>query len=475
MSTARRSLAPLPVDPPRLHRRQIFRLGAGAVLGGALSVGPAKLVAQERNPWLVFVSEHRADLGFVVEDSRQGQFVSTYAALGGSAVAGAAISTRFRNGPPGSLYQVFERLVLQVSPATRTIRPAPLLAMASERGFDAYLEAEHGIPPASAGRAAANLGITGKFADAYHAFGNWPVLGAPATPPVRARGVTLQRFDNAVIALSEEGGAERAELVPTPLYLQAAGYFLESPFLPRSLPVYPMEAPPVIRRGDPTQPYVFVTVDDCWDPKLTARCLDIARDERIKITFFPVGTQLQRTPALWRRAIIEGHSIENHTHLHLPLPELTDNRIRWELHEASRQLNAALGYDYRQRFLRPPHGAGFPGDRGRLLRITQSAGLHVAMWTADSQGWLRPRDTSVGAQDFVLGNLSDDLTPGSILLLHALESDMAALPRLAREIHSAGLQSVNLRDQLHLPGQEIESRDPSSTCPETLPDAKEWC
>ena len=461
--------------PLQLPRRQVFRLGAGAMLGGALNVGPARLVAQQRGPWLVFVSDHRADLGYVAEDDRHAQFVSTYAALGGSAVAGPAISTRYRDGPSGPHCQAFERLVLHVSPATRNVRPAPLLTMASERGFDDYLEAEHGIPPASAGRAAANLGISGEFAHAYHAFGNWSVLGAPATPPVRAEGVTLQRFDNAVIAVPEAGGAESAELVPTPLYLQAAGYFPETPFLPRSLPVYPMEAPLVVRRGDPTQPYVFITVDDCWDPTLTARCLDIARDERIKITFFPVGTQLQRTPALWRRAIIEGHSIENHTHLHLPLPELSDDRIRWELHEAGRQLNAALGYVYRQRFLRPPHGAGFPGDRGRLLRITQSAGLHVAMWTADSKGWLRPRDTSVGAQDFVLGNLSDDLTPGSILLLHALESDLAALPRLAREIHSAGLQSVNLRDQLHLPGQEIGDGDPLSTCPETLPDAAEWC
>ncbi len=90
MSTARRSLAPFPVDPPRLERRQIFRLGAGAVLGGALSVGPARLVAQQRDPWFVFVSEHRADLGYIVEDSRQGQFASTYTALGGSTVAGPA-------------------------------------------------------------------------------------------------------------------------------------------------------------------------------------------------------------------------------------------------------------------------------------------------------------------------------------------------------------------------------------------------
>ena len=58
----------------------------------------------------------------------------------------------------------------------------------------------------------------------------------------------------------------------------------------------------------------------------------------------------------------------------------------------------------------------------------------------------------------MFGNLSDHLTPGAVLLLHALTSDLAALPRLAREIHSAGLQSVNLRDQLHLPGAKVKDR-----------------
>ncbi len=475
MSTARRSLAPLPVDPPRLERRQIFRLGAGAVLGGALSVGPAKLVAQQRDPWFVFVSEHRADLGYIVEDSRQGQFASTYTALGGSSVAGPAISGRFKEGSGGPFCQAFERLVLHVSPLTRTVRPAPLLKMASEAGFDDFLESEHGIPAARTGKAAASLGVSGDLADAYHAFGNWPVLGAPASPPVRVQGVVLQRFDNAVIALPESGGPQHAELVPAPLYLQAAGYFPETPFLPRALPVYPMEAPPVIRHGDPTQPYVFITLDDCWDPELTSRALDIARDERIKITFFPVGAELQKTPALWRRAIVEGHSIENHTQLHLPLPQFTDDRIRWELDEARRQLNGVLGYEYPQRFMRPPEGAGIPDARSRLVRLSQAAGLHIAMWTADSKGWHYPRDGSARARDFVLGNLSEHFTPGAILLLHALESDLAALPRLAREIHGAGLQSVNLRDQLHLPGQKIVNGDPLSTCPEPLPDAAEWC
>ena len=462
-------------SPHQFPRRQVFQLGAGAMLG-ALNVGPGKLVPQQRGPWLVFVSERRADLGFVVKDDGEGRFASAYGAFGGSAVVGPAISSRFRDGVGGPQCQVFERLVLHASPVTGAPRTAPLLKMASTRGFDEFLEQKHGIPPALTGRAATGLGVDGEFATAYEALGGWPVLGTPTTPPTHVEGDAVQRFANGVIALrNPSDGSQVAELAPVPLYLQAAGYFPGIPFLPRALPVYPMEAPPVVRHGDLTQPYVFITVDDCWDPDLTARCLDIARDERIKITFFPVGAQLSQNPALWRRAIIEGHSIENHTQWHLPLPELSDARIRWELDEAGRQLNAALGYEYRQLFLRPPEGAGIPGARGRLVRIAQAAGLHIAMWAADSKGWLRPWDDSVRAQEFVFGNLSDHLTPGAILLLHALESDLAALPRLTREIHSVGLQSVNLRDQLHLPGAKVPADHPLTTCPETLPDAAAWC
>ena len=323
-------------------------------------------------------------------------------------------------------------------------------------------------------RAASSLGNSGDVADAYHAFGNWPVLGAPATPPVRVQGMTMQRFDNAVITLPDGGGPEDAELAPVPLYLRAAGYFPETPFLPRSLPVYPMEAPPVIRHGDATQPYLFVTVDDCWDPEMTSRALDIARDERIKITFFPVGTVLRQNPDLWRRAIVEGTRSRT-TPIRIcrcrssPMAGSAGagrGRPSAQCHARLRvpaALHAAAGRCGDPR--RPePAGAAFAGGRASHRHVD-----------GRFQGLALPRDGGARAQDFVLGNLTEKLQPGAVLLLHALASDIAALPRLAREIHSAGLQSVNLRDQLHLPGQEIGNDNHLSTCPETLPDAAEWC
>ncbi len=455
----------------RLSRRRLLGLGAGMALGVVDGLPDRYWWLPAAEPsWLVFVSERDAGRGFVVRDDAQGGFASAYRQLGGSRIAGLAMSSRFREVPDGPIQQICERLVLQAASGAQSVRPAPLLAVASERGFDDQLKRLYGIPEPLGG-SASEPQVGDDFRTPYELLGAEDALGAPTSRAMRWRAGAYQRFENAVIAVHRPGRDDQtAELVPVPVYLRAAGYFLEAPFVPRALPVGRMPAPPIVRQGDTSQPYVFITIDDCWDAELTTRCLDVARSERVKLTFFPVGAVIHESPSLWRRVVDEGHSIENHSQLHLPLSELSDGRIRWEIEEAGRQLNAALGFPYRQRFFRPPQGAGILDYQGRIVGITRATRMHVAMWTVDSKGWLYPRDDSVRAQDFVLGNLARKMEPGAILLMHALASDVAALPRLVRSIHSAGLQSLRLRDQLTSPDDAVSRGQQPPACEDPLYD-----
>ena len=403
--------------------------------------------------WHVSVSDHHADRGFVVRDDSPAAFLRGYRAVGGNSVAGSAISWRFRRGPDAPIEQVFTRLVLQKSRISRAVHPAPLLTMASNGGFDVFLKRFYGIPPVLSPGDAARLRIGVEIQEGFESLGGQKVLGAPTTHPTRRNASVYQRFETAVVEVYRPGSNDQAvRILPVPVHLGAAGFFPAAALRPRDLPIHPVEAGSIVRRGDGMQPYVFITIDDCWSAERTRRCLDIARDERVKITFFPTGAVLREAPDLWRRAVAEGHSIENHSHLHLSFSEMANGRIRWEIEEAGRALNRVLGYEYRQYFLRPPFGAGVLDYQERLIWICQSLGFSLAMWTVDSKGWLYPSDASTRAQEFVLHNLAGSVTPGAILLLHALESDLAALPRLARSIHADGLQSMNLRDQLRIPG-----------------------
>ncbi len=72
----------------------------------------------------------------------------------------------------------------------------------------------------------------------------------------------------------------------------------------------------------PAQPYkgakvVYLTFDDGPDPQNTPAVLDILKKEQIKATFFLVGTQIEKHPALVQRLFSEGHAIGNHTYDHI--------------------------------------------------------------------------------------------------------------------------------------------------------------
>ncbi|MDO8639628.1 MAG: polysaccharide deacetylase family protein [bacterium] len=202
----------------------------------------------------------------------------------------------------------------------------------------------------------------------------------------------------------------------------------------------------IVRRGDPTKPYVYLTIDDFWEPKSLDLILDIAKANKIKLTLFPVGSVMGNYPAGFRRAVAEGHRIENHTQTHPWLSSLSEKEIRWEIRQQRETVREILGDPgYQQKFLRPPGGAGILGFvNQRLVQIAQEEGLKIAMWTADSNGFRVYPRTDEEAQNYVMGSIRAGLGNGSIVLQHAIAPDMAILENLIREVKQRGLVPITL-------------------------------
>jgi peptidoglycan/xylan/chitin deacetylase (PgdA/CDA1 family) len=100
--------------------------------------------------------------------------------------------------------------------------------------------------------------------------------------------------------------------------------------------------------GPPGDGRVAVTFDDGPSEPWTGAILDILAREQVRATFFVVGVNVERHPALARRIVAEGHVIANHTHHHLytltMLPGTTFDR---ELREGAAAIQAATGRDPR--------------------------------------------------------------------------------------------------------------------------------
>jgi peptidoglycan/xylan/chitin deacetylase (PgdA/CDA1 family) len=196
------------------------------------------------------------------------------------------------------------------------------------------------------------------------------------------------------------------------------------------------QLPRLFFRADGAPSRVAITLDDAIDPTLVQRVLDLARETRTCLTIFPSGIAVAKNPALFRRAIEDGHELGSHGNYHQRLTDLPPAMIESELDRAQAAIDAANGAPYPLRMLRPPDGAGgYDGGDPKLMRIAEKRGLSIVMW--DVGPFEQPTDA---VRTKVLANAS----AGSIVLLHFVPNDVAALPSIIAGLRQKGLALVTV-------------------------------
>src|SRR5690242_12801309 len=102
--------------------------------------------------------------------------------------------------------------------------------------------------------------------------------------------------------------------------------------------------------------YVALTFDDGPSPDYTAAILTTLERTRTPATFFVVGENVQRYPALVRREASDGLTLVVHTWDHPDMTKLSPQQREWELAATAQAIHNALGADYCLSFCRPPIG-----------------------------------------------------------------------------------------------------------------------
>ena len=198
-------------------------------------------------------------------------------------------------------------------------------------------------------------------------------------------------------------------------------------------------APAAAARGE-----VALTLDDGPDPAVTPAVLDLLAEHGARATFFCIAERARAHPALLRRIVLAGHSVQNHSLRHRHHFSLLGPRgFEREIGAAQALLADLTG--------RLPHCFRAPaGLRNPLLDpVLHRLGLHLVSWTR------RGFDTRQTDPARVLQRLSAGLTGGDILLLHDGHAQrtgsgqpvlLAVLPALLQRCQSAGLKLVTLQD-----------------------------
>lgn len=189
---------------------------------------------------------------------------------------------------------------------------------------------------------------------------------------------------------------------------------------------------------------IALTIDDGPDPEVTPRVLDLLDAAGVRASFFCIGQEARRHPALCREIAVRGHRVENHGDAH-SWGFATYGRRRMRNDIAAAQATLAEVSGQAPRFFRPTAGLHNPF----LDPVLAELDLHLASWTR------RPFDTRERNPDIVLRRLAGKLAAGDILLLHDGHSArtpsgepviLAVLPRLLAAIRERQLRPVTLHE-----------------------------
>ncbi len=185
-------------------------------------------------------------------------------------------------------------------------------------------------------------------------------------------------------------------------------------------------------------PVVALTFDDGPHPELTPALLDILKAYRQRATFYVIGQNARRYPAIVERIVAEGHDLGNHSFTHPVLSTLSDRAVLHEIDRTQEVLFQIVGM--RPPTMRPPYGALTPRQAQVLLT---ARGLSSVLWSVDPEDWRRPGPQTVAER------LLRGARPGAILLAHDIHpGTIRAAPAVFEGLRQCGLTSVTLAELL---------------------------
>lgn len=183
-----------------------------------------------------------------------------------------------------------------------------------------------------------------------------------------------------------------------------------------------------------------LTFDDGPNPVTTPKILATLKDHGVKATFFVTGQNAQRYPELVRQIVAEGHELGSHTWDHPQLTKLTAAQITAQLDRTQAAVDAALGYPYPLKQVRPPYGA----VNATVQATIAAKGASVVMWQIDSNDW-RYKNNDQAILQHVLEGPNSLATRGGVVLFHDIHPQtvrvLDTVLRYAKNHHLQGTTS----------------------------------
>ena len=181
---------------------------------------------------------------------------------------------------------------------------------------------------------------------------------------------------------------------------------------------------------------VYLTFDDGPVPSVSDYVLKLLDEHEMKATYFMVGDNVYKNPALANEVIQEGHGIGNHTYHHLRAGKMPLTVYLDDVEQCRKVILEKTGVDTNT--FRPPYG----WINGRYSRHL-SQNYEIVLWDVISWDFKSGLNTGVA-----LNKIKEHTENGSIVLFHdQLKSKnnlQKILPGYLEYLSSQGFQTALL-------------------------------
>ncbi|NVK08179.1 MAG: polysaccharide deacetylase family protein [Tenacibaculum sp.] len=173
---------------------------------------------------------------------------------------------------------------------------------------------------------------------------------------------------------------------------------------------------------------IYLTFDDGPIPQVTEFVLDQLHNFNAKATFFCIGDNIRKHPAVFSRIVNEGHSAGNHTFNHLNGWKNSNTAYIENISKCESLLT-----HQKTKLFRPPYGKIKRKQAKQLL----ASGYKIIMWDVLSADF----DSSI-TKEKCLQNVLENAQNGSIIVFHdsikASDKLYYALPKVLKEFSQRG-------------------------------------
>lgn len=180
------------------------------------------------------------------------------------------------------------------------------------------------------------------------------------------------------------------------------------------------------------KPVILFTFDDGPSATITPRLLDELNKRDIRVTFFALGSNINRLSDIVKRQYMDGHTVANHTYNHQYLTELTIEEAINEIDTTNNLINNILGIN--NKFVRVPYGH----INDNILNASQ---MTYVKWSIDTRDW-QTKDIE-NIYNTIIAQAKD----GAIVLLHDLyETSVDGAIKAIDELLRQGYALISLEE-----------------------------